>query len=112
MTRGSTGYVVTYAAGAYAVLTVLATAEANLGRLHLEARGVADRIGVLVDAVEGAHGGESFEDHKVEGALEDFGFCVAGHGRSFVLVSCGMVTGVWHGSCGVATGKMFAAGVG
>jgi predicted regulator of Ras-like GTPase activity (Roadblock/LC7/MglB family) len=56
LTRASHGYVVTYAAGTYAVLTVLATAETNLGRLHLEARAVADRIGALVDAAEGSEG--------------------------------------------------------
>ena len=57
LVRASFGYVVTYAAGAYAVLTVLAAAETNLGRLHLEARALADRIGSLVDAAEGATGG-------------------------------------------------------
>ena len=57
LVRGTYGYVVTYAAGVYAVLTVLATAETNLGRLHLEARALADRIGSLVDAAEGAAGG-------------------------------------------------------
>jgi len=57
LVRGANGYVVTYAAGTYAVLTVLATAEANLGRLHLEARALADRVGSLVDAAEGATGG-------------------------------------------------------
>ena len=57
LVRGSYGYVVTYAAGAYAVLTVLAAADTNLGRLHLEARALADRVGALVDAAEGATGG-------------------------------------------------------
>jgi predicted regulator of Ras-like GTPase activity (Roadblock/LC7/MglB family) len=56
LTRATFGYVVTYAAGGYAVLTVLATSETNLGRLHLEARVVADRIGALVDAAEGSGG--------------------------------------------------------
>jgi predicted regulator of Ras-like GTPase activity (Roadblock/LC7/MglB family) len=53
LVRGAHGYVVTYAAGTYAVLTVLATADTNLGRLHLEARALADRVGALVDAAEG-----------------------------------------------------------
>lgn len=53
LVRGAYGYVVTYSAGTYAVLTVLAAAETNLGRLHLEARALAERIGTLVDAAGG-----------------------------------------------------------
>ena len=56
-------------------------------------------------AVERAHGGESFEDHEVERALENFGFGIGWHLVALTRCSCGMVTGVWHGSCGVATGN-------
>lgn len=42
--RGVDGYVVTYAAGPTASLTVLAEAGANVGRLHLEARPAARAI--------------------------------------------------------------------
>jgi uncharacterized protein len=47
--RGELGYVATYAAGSAAVLTVLAEPNANVGRLHLEARRSSARIGELVD---------------------------------------------------------------
>ena len=51
ITRGQTGYVGTFAAGTEAVLMVLAGADVNVGRLHLEARPVAARVGVLVSPV-------------------------------------------------------------
>jgi predicted regulator of Ras-like GTPase activity (Roadblock/LC7/MglB family) len=56
VTRGGHGYVVTYAAGRYATLTVLSHAETNLGLLHLEARRAAQRVGRLLDAAEVARG--------------------------------------------------------
>ncbi|MEU9773605.1 MULTISPECIES: roadblock/LC7 domain-containing protein [Streptomyces] len=49
LVRGERGYVATYAAGASAVLTVLAEPRINVGRLHLEARRTGARIGELVD---------------------------------------------------------------
>ncbi|HEV7626870.1 MAG TPA: roadblock/LC7 domain-containing protein, partial [Streptomyces sp.] len=48
VTRGTRGYVATYAAGPHAVLTVIAAPEANVGRLHLESRRVAMRIAHLL----------------------------------------------------------------
>ncbi len=50
LVRGSDGYVATYAAGASAVLTLLAEDRVNVGRLHLEGRRAGTRIGELVDA--------------------------------------------------------------
>jgi predicted regulator of Ras-like GTPase activity (Roadblock/LC7/MglB family) len=50
LVRGEGGYVATYAAGGAAVLTLLADARVNVGRLHLEGRRSASRIGELVDA--------------------------------------------------------------
>ncbi|NKQ27195.1 roadblock/LC7 domain-containing protein [Streptomyces galbus] len=47
--RGHLGYVATYAAGAHAVLTLLAEDRVNVGRLHLEGRRAGARIGELVD---------------------------------------------------------------
>ncbi|MEU5250964.1 roadblock/LC7 domain-containing protein [Streptomyces longwoodensis] len=47
--RGHLGYVATYAAGAHAVLTLLAQDRVNVGRLHLEGRRASARIGELVD---------------------------------------------------------------
>ncbi|MGW5770198.1 roadblock/LC7 domain-containing protein [Streptomyces longwoodensis] len=47
--RGHLGYVATYAAGAHAVLTLLAQDRVNVGRLHLEGRRAGARIGELVD---------------------------------------------------------------
>ncbi|MEV4434826.1 roadblock/LC7 domain-containing protein [Streptomyces sp. NPDC049555] len=44
---GEHGYVATYAAGASCVLTLLATADANVGRLNLEARRSGARIAAL-----------------------------------------------------------------
>ncbi|WP_461030152.1 roadblock/LC7 domain-containing protein [Streptomyces sparsus] len=48
--RGEDGYVATYAAGASAVLTVLAEPRTNVGRIHLEARRSSARIGDLVES--------------------------------------------------------------
>ncbi|MFE9823551.1 roadblock/LC7 domain-containing protein [Streptomyces sp. NPDC005791] len=50
--RGGSGYVATYAAGSSAVLTLLAEDRINVGRLHLEGRRAAARIGERVDAVQ------------------------------------------------------------
>ncbi|MFF4351478.1 roadblock/LC7 domain-containing protein [Streptomyces sp. NPDC001530] len=50
LVRGVDGYVATYAAGASAVLTLLAQDRVNVGRLHLEGRRSGTRIGELVDA--------------------------------------------------------------
>ncbi|WP_371501288.1 roadblock/LC7 domain-containing protein [Kitasatospora sp. NBC_00374] len=50
MTRGEFGYTATYAAGAFVVLTLLAGPDANIGRLHLEARRVGRRIEALTEA--------------------------------------------------------------
>ncbi|MEU3613838.1 roadblock/LC7 domain-containing protein [Streptomyces sp. NPDC006872] len=52
LVRGRYGYVATYAAGESAVLTLLAQDRVNVGRLHLEGRRAATRIGELVDAQE------------------------------------------------------------
>ena len=54
VTRAADGYVATFAAGAHAVLTVLAEATLNVGRLHHEARPVAAQVGALIDR---AHAG-------------------------------------------------------
>ncbi|MFJ8793917.1 roadblock/LC7 domain-containing protein [Streptomyces sp. NPDC102462] len=54
LVRGSGGYVATYAAGRTAVLTLLTQDRVNVGRLHLEGRRAAARIGELVDAAESA----------------------------------------------------------
>ncbi|MEU9386261.1 roadblock/LC7 domain-containing protein [Streptomyces sp. NPDC048279] len=54
LVRGEHGYVATYAAGRSAVLTLLAEDRVNVGRLHLEGRRAAARIGDLVDAAEAA----------------------------------------------------------
>jgi len=48
ITRAAHGYVATFAAGTSALLTVVASTELNVGRLHHEARPVAARIGALV----------------------------------------------------------------
>ncbi|MFF3000401.1 roadblock/LC7 domain-containing protein [Streptomyces sp. NPDC057950] len=50
LVRGVDGYVATYAAGASAVLTLLAEDRVNVGRLHLEGRRSGTRIGELVEA--------------------------------------------------------------
>ncbi|MFD4574153.1 roadblock/LC7 domain-containing protein [Streptomyces sp. NPDC058417] len=49
LVRGADGYVAAYAAGEHAVLTLLARDEVNVGRLHLEGRRSAARIGALLD---------------------------------------------------------------
>ncbi|MGW6459971.1 roadblock/LC7 domain-containing protein [Streptomyces sp. NPDC055078] len=49
LVRGERGYVASYAAGASAVLTLLAEPRTNVGRLHLEARRSGARIGELLD---------------------------------------------------------------
>ncbi|MDL2081209.1 roadblock/LC7 domain-containing protein [Streptomyces sp. GXMU-J15] len=49
LVRGHGGYVATYAAGQGAVLTLLAKDDVSVGRLHLEGRRAAARIGELVD---------------------------------------------------------------
>ncbi|MFI5809194.1 roadblock/LC7 domain-containing protein [Streptomyces sp. NPDC051561] len=54
LVRGEEGYVATYAAGASAVLTLLAEPRINVGRLHLEARRAGARIGELVDRTDSA----------------------------------------------------------
>jgi len=52
LVRGEHGYVATYAAGTVCVLTVLAHPDVNVGRLHLEGRRSAERIGTLLyDAI-------------------------------------------------------------
>ncbi|MDH6136416.1 putative regulator of Ras-like GTPase activity (Roadblock/LC7/MglB family) [Kitasatospora sp. MAA4] len=48
LVRGENGYVATYAAGPVCVLTVLAHPDVNVGRLHLESRRSAQRIGTLL----------------------------------------------------------------
>ena len=45
LVRGVYGYVATYAAGAGAVVTLLAQDRVNVGRLHLEGRRAGARIG-------------------------------------------------------------------
>ncbi|QLE75232.1 hypothetical protein FGW37_29755 [Streptomyces rectiverticillatus] len=49
LVSGERGYVATYAAGSSCVLTLLASADANVGRLNLEARRAGARIAPLVD---------------------------------------------------------------
>ncbi|MFC9327508.1 roadblock/LC7 domain-containing protein [Kitasatospora sp. NPDC057015] len=49
LVRGEHGYVATYSAGSGCVLTVLAHPDVNVGRLHLEARRSAERIGGLLE---------------------------------------------------------------
>lgn len=55
ITRAVSGYVAVFAAGSAGLLTVMATADLNLGRLHHEARPVAARIGVLLTPVSAKH---------------------------------------------------------
>ncbi|MFH8570630.1 roadblock/LC7 domain-containing protein [Streptomyces sp. NPDC017993] len=50
LTRGTNGYIAAYSAGRSAVLTAVAGPDTNVGRLHLQARRAAARIGTLVDA--------------------------------------------------------------
>ncbi|GGX18797.1 roadblock/LC7 domain-containing protein [Streptomyces lomondensis] len=61
LVRGSHGYVATYAAGATAVLTLLAEDRVNVGRLHLEGRRsgarIADLVATRVGPGTGRHAG-------------------------------------------------------
>ncbi|GAA1611312.1 roadblock/LC7 domain-containing protein [Catellatospora bangladeshensis] len=52
VTTATNGYVATFAAGASALLTVIAGRELNVARLHHEARPAAARIGELVRQAE------------------------------------------------------------
>src|SRR5579863_3940522 len=57
--------------------------ERGVDRALIDLQGFfADLLDAACDAVavKRAHGSERFEDHEVEGALEDFGFGVGGHG--------------------------------
>ncbi|MFI1968643.1 roadblock/LC7 domain-containing protein [Streptomyces cinnamoneus] len=47
---GDQGYVATYAAGSACVLTLLASSDANVGRLNLEARRAGARIAALAES--------------------------------------------------------------
>ncbi|UQA90966.1 roadblock/LC7 domain-containing protein [Streptomyces halobius] len=49
LTRGKDGYIAAYSAGRRAVLTAVAGPDTNVGRLHLQARRAAERIGTIVD---------------------------------------------------------------
>jgi len=49
--RGDQGYFVIYAAGDKGVLAVSAPADANLGLIHLEARGCAGRLAQILEEV-------------------------------------------------------------
>ncbi|GGV58875.1 roadblock/LC7 domain-containing protein [Streptomyces spectabilis] len=49
LTRGGNGYIAIHAAGDSAILTTVAGPEINVGRLHLQARRSATRIGKLMD---------------------------------------------------------------
>ncbi|MDH6575285.1 roadblock/LC7 domain-containing protein [Kitasatospora sp. MAP5-34] len=53
LVRGEHGYVATYAAGTVCVLTVLSYPAVNVGRLNLEGRRSATRIGALLDGTLG-----------------------------------------------------------
>ncbi|MFE3035893.1 roadblock/LC7 domain-containing protein [Streptomyces canus] len=55
LVRGVYGYVATYAAGAGAVVTLLAQDRVNVGRLHLEGRRAGARIAELVDSAAAEH---------------------------------------------------------
>jgi predicted regulator of Ras-like GTPase activity (Roadblock/LC7/MglB family) len=55
VTRADSGYVAVFAAASAGLLTVMATADLNLGRLHHEARPVAARIGALLAPVAARH---------------------------------------------------------
>lgn len=50
LVRGEHGYVATYAAGSFTVLTLLAEDCVNVGRLHLEGRRSSTLLGELIDA--------------------------------------------------------------
>jgi len=51
VTRAANGYVATFAAGTWALMSVVAGPDLNVGRLHHEARPVAVRVGELVAPV-------------------------------------------------------------
>ncbi|MGC0340209.1 roadblock/LC7 domain-containing protein [Streptomyces sp. SLBN-8D4] len=55
LVRGVYGYVAAYAAGAGAVVTLLAQDRVNVGRLHLEGRRAGARIAELVDSAASEH---------------------------------------------------------
>ncbi|GAA1961303.1 roadblock/LC7 domain-containing protein [Kitasatospora viridis] len=50
LTRGEHGYIATYAAGAFTVLTLFAGPDVNVGLLHFEARRAGTRIAQYTDA--------------------------------------------------------------
>jgi len=53
VTRAADGYVATFAAGACALITVLAEPDLNVGLLHHEAPPVASRAGALYERHDG-----------------------------------------------------------
>lgn len=55
VTRTAGGYLAVFAAGSDALLTVTAGTELNIGRLHHEARPVAERVGALIASAEPQH---------------------------------------------------------
>ncbi|MEV3873344.1 roadblock/LC7 domain-containing protein [Streptomyces sp. NPDC049906] len=55
LVRGTHGYAATYAAGRAGVLTLIADARVNVGRLHLEGRRCGARLGALVEAAARAN---------------------------------------------------------
>lgn len=50
--HSSAGYVAAYTAGPRALVTVLAAPETNVGRLHIEARVVAERVAAIVEVLD------------------------------------------------------------
>lgn len=64
VTWGTEGYVAVYAAGADALLVILAGPEANVGRLHLEARAGGQQIGVLLAHAEPVLGRRSAKSDR------------------------------------------------
>ncbi|MEV0733103.1 roadblock/LC7 domain-containing protein [Polymorphospora sp. NPDC050346] len=52
--QGTDGYVIVYAAGSRALLTVLTTADVNLPLLHLDARQLAARLGTMIERASAA----------------------------------------------------------
>jgi predicted regulator of Ras-like GTPase activity (Roadblock/LC7/MglB family) len=50
LTRGEHGYIATYAAGPFLVLTLFAGPDSNVGLLHFEARRAGTRIAAHTDA--------------------------------------------------------------
>ncbi|MGX2995123.1 roadblock/LC7 domain-containing protein [Streptomyces sp. JNUCC 64] len=57
LVRGTDGYTATYAAGPAAVLTLIAGARVNVGRLHLEGRRSGARIAELIETATRAAAG-------------------------------------------------------